>query len=228
MDEERNMKKLLFPLILASGMLLTHAVAFADQTEEYIMCGGDQLQLTVYNHPDLSSPVNATNNPYIVRPDGKLSVPLIGEIDCNGKTVTQFTKELTERLSEYVVNPLVTVNITKLGTTRVYVLGEIKKQGLYELEKSHRLLDALSKAEGFLDTSGKKKIFVIRRGEQEPFLKVNINDFLTKGDKSKNIVLNEGDCVYLTSNGKITFQKDILPFLSGIYMASEVKDNENN
>jgi len=222
------MKKLLFPLILASGMLLTHAVAFADQTEEYIMCGGDQLQLTVYNHPDLSSPVNATNNPYIVRPDGKLSVPLIGEIDCNGKTVTQFTKELTERLSEYVVNPLVTVNITKLGTTRVYVLGEIKKQGLYELEKSHRLLDALSKAEGFLDTSGKKKIFVIRRGEQEPFLKVNINDFLTKGDKSKNIVLNEGDCVYLTSNGKITFQKDILPFLSGIYMASEVKDNENN
>ena len=59
-------------------------------------------------------------------------------------------------------------------------------------------------------------------------MQVNINDLLTKGDVSKNIVLNEGDCVYLKSNGKITFQRDILPFLSGIYMVSEVKDNEDN
>ena len=87
-------------------------------------------------------------------------------------------------------------------------------------------MDALSKAEGFTETSGKRKVYVIRRGEQEPFLKVNINALLTKGDTSKNITLHEGDCVYLTSNGKITFQKDIMPFLSAGYMVSEIRDND--
>ena len=222
------MKKLLFSAMLAGSMLLPLNGALAAEPADYIMCGGDQLQLTVYNHPDLSSPPTATNNPYVVRPDGKMSMPLIGEVDVTGKTVAQVTQEITDRLSEYIVNPLVTINITKLGTTRVYVLGEIKKQGLYELEKSHNLLDALAKAEGFTEKSGKKKVFVIRRGEQEPFLTVNINDLFRKGDTSKNIVLNEGDCVYLTSNGKITFQRDILPFISAVYMFSEVKENEDS
>ncbi len=222
------MRKILFSALLAGSMLLPLHGALAAEPADYIMCGGDQLQLTVYNHPDLSSPLNGTINPYIVRPDGKLAVPLIGDVDVNGKTVAQVTQEITNRLGEYVVNPLVTINIVKLGTTRVYVLGEVKKQGLYELDKSHNLLDALSKAEGFTEKSGKKKVMVIRRGEQEPFMKVNVNELFTKGDTSKNIVLNEGDCVYLSSNGKITFQRDILPFFSAIYMVSEVDENENS
>lgn len=220
------MKKLLFSALLIGSMLLPHAGVKA--ADEYVMCGGDQLQLTVYNHPDLSSPANSTVNPYIVRPDGHLSMPLIGDVDVNGKTVSQVTQEITERLSEYIVNPMVTINIIKLGTTRVYVLGDVKRQGMYELEKSHNLLDALGKAEGFTETSAKKKVFVIRRGEQEPFMKVNINSLLTKGDTSKNVTLREGDCVYLTSNGKIIFQKDILPFLNAWYMASEIKENNKD
>lgn len=222
------MKKLLFSALLAGSLLLPNVSVNAAAADEYVMCGGDQLQLTVYNHPDLSSSVNSTANPYIVRPDGHFSMPLIGDVDVNGKTVSQVTQEITERLSEYIVNPMVTINITKLGTTRVYVLGEVKRQGLYELEKSHNLLDALGKAEGFTETSAKKKVFVIRRGEQEPFMKVNINALLTKGDTSKNITLREGDCVYLTGNGKIVFQKDILPFLSAWYMASEIKENNKD
>ena len=221
------MKKLLFSALLAGSLLLSNASANA-ATDEYVMCGGDQLQLTVYNHPDLSSSDNSSLNQYIVRPDGRLSVPLIGDVDVNGKTVSQVTKEIAERLSEYIINPLVTINITKLGTTRVYVLGDVKRQGMYELEKSHNLLDALGRAEGFTETSAKKKVFVIRRGQQEPFLKVNINALLTKGDTSKNITLHEGDCVYLTGNGKIVFQKDILPFLSAWYMASEIKENNKD
>lgn len=60
-------------------------------------------------------------------------------------------------LAEYLVRPQVSVNILKLGTTRVYVLGEVKKPGLYELEKSHRVLDALGKAEGFTEKAAKKE-----------------------------------------------------------------------
>lgn len=101
------MKKLLFSALLAGSILLPFNGALAADPADYIMCGGDQLQLTVYNHPDLSSPPTATNNPYVVRPDGKMSMPLIGEVDVNGKTVAQVTQEITDRLSEYIVDPLV-------------------------------------------------------------------------------------------------------------------------
>lgn len=212
------MKKIILALTLALSLQGLAAASAADN--DYIMCPGDQLQVVVYRHTDISSPLNST--PYIVRPDGKVTFPLIGDIDVTGKTVTEFTRQLEASLAEYLVRPQVSVNILKLGTTRVYVLGEVKKPGLYELEKSHRVLDALGKAEGFTEKAAKKKIFLIRKGAEEPVL-VNINNFLKKSDQSQNYVLNEGDCLYLTSNGKINIVRDIMPFVNGAYMISEIK-----
>ena len=212
------MKKTILALTLALSLQGLAAASAADN--DYIMCSGDQLQVVVYRHTDISSPLNST--PYIVRPDGKVTFPLIGDIDVTGKTVTEFTRQLEASLAEYLVRPQVSVNILKLGTTRVYVLGEVKKPGLYELEKSHRVLDALGKAEGFTEKAAKKKIFLIRKGAEEPVL-VNINNFLKKSDQSQNYVLNEGDCLYLTSNGKINIVRDIMPFVNGAYMISEIK-----
>ena len=212
------MKKTILALTLALSLQGLAAASAADN--DYIMCPGDQLQVVVYRHTDISSPLNST--PYIVRPDGKVTFPLIGDIDVTGKTVTEFTRQLEVSLAEYLVRPQVSVNILKLGTTRVYVLGEVKKPGLYELEKSHRVLDALGKAEGFTEKAAKKKIFLIRKGAEEPVL-VNINNFLKKSDQSQNYVLNEGDCLYLTSNGKINIVRDIMPFVNGAYMISEIK-----
>ena len=212
------MKKTILTLILALSLQGLAAASAADN--DYIMCPGDQLQVVVYRHTDISSPLNST--PYIVRPDGKVTFPLIGDIDVTGKTVTEFTRQLEASLAEYLVRPQVSVNILKLGTTRVYVIGEVKKPGLYELEKSHRVLDALGKAEGFTEKAAKKKIFLIRKGAEEPVL-VNINNFLKKSDQSQNYVLNEGDCLYLTSNGKINIVRDIMPFVNGAYMISEIK-----
>ena len=212
------MKKTILALTLALSLQGLAAASAADN--DYIMCPGDQVQVVVYRHTDISSPLNST--PYIVRPDGKVTFPLIGDIDVTGKTVTEFTRQLEASLAEYLVRPQVSVNILKLGTTRVYVLGEVKKPGLYELEKSHRVLDALGKAEGFTEKAAKKKIFLIRKGAEEPVL-VNINNFLKKSDQSQNYVLNEGDCLYLTSNGKINIVRDIMPFVNGAYMISEIK-----
>lgn len=222
------MKKIMAAAVLAGSMLMSSG-AMAEEAvgNDYVMCSGDQLQIVVYGHPDLSTQLNANTTPYIVRPGGKLSFPLVGELDVNGKTVPQFTAELEGRLKEYLVDPRVSVNIMKLGSTRVYVFGEVKRPGLHELEKSHKLLDAIGKAEGFTEMAAKKKVFVIRQGQTEPLMKVNLNNFLTKGDLSQNVELQEGDCVYLTSNGKISFVKDIMPFLSGAYMISEIDQNRN-
>ena len=206
------MKKYVLATVL--GLALTFCGAAA--AEEYIMTPGDSLQIYVLDHPDLSSTRANADSSYVVRPDGKVEFPLIGTIDTTGKTVTQFTAELKARLSEYIVNPDITVNVAKLGTTRVFVLGEVNKPGMHELTKGHRVLDALGAAGSFTEKAAKKNIFLIREGKEETMQKIKLNDFLYKGDTKQNIVLQEGDCLYLTGNHNLNFLKDVAPFLFGV------------
>ena len=107
----------------------------------------------------------------------------------------------------------------------MYVLGEVKRPGLFELEKSHRVLDALAKAEGFTEKSAKRNIFLVRAGSTE-VQQLNINNYLRKADQSANLELHEGDCLYLTSNHKVIFSKDIMPFLTGAYYINEIKNDD--
>ena len=86
------MKKTILALTLALSLQGLAAASAADN--DYIMCPGDQLQVVVYGHEDLSSPPNSNTTPYTVRPDGKVTFPLIGDIDVTGKTVTEFTRHL--------------------------------------------------------------------------------------------------------------------------------------
>ena len=202
------MKKFLLAAVL--GLALTFCGAAA--AEEYIMTPGDQLQIYVLGHPDISSTRANSDSSYTVRPDGKLNFPLVGEIDVNGLTVFEFTNLLTKELSEYIINPKITVNVAKLGTTRVFVLGEVKNQGMHELTKSHRVLDALGAAGGFTEKSAKKSIFLVRNGvrEADRVQKLNILNYIKKGDMSQNLVLQEGDCLFLTSNHKISLADVLL------------------
>ena len=202
------MKKIAAALALCAALTFSGVAA----AEEYIMSPGDQLQIYVLGHPDISSTRANTDSAYTVRPDGKLNFPLVGEIDVNGMTVFEFTQLLTKELSEYIINPNITVNVAKLGTTRVFVMGEVNRQGMYELTKSHRVLDALGAAGGFTQKAAKKNIYLVRNvGQPEEIVqKLNINNFLRKGDVTQNLVLHEGDCLYLTSNHKITLADVLL------------------
>ena len=184
------MKKLIVALIL--GIVL--AVCGVAAAEEYILTPGDNLRIYV----------RGNERDFVIRPDGKIDFPLVGVIDTTDKTVSEFTEELRQKLDEYYVNPLVSVNITKLGSTRVFVFGEVRKQGMFALTKSHRVLDALGAAEGFTELAAKKHIYLIRNGQNDSIQKININNYLRKGDMSQNLVLREGDCLYLTGNHKLT------------------------
>ncbi len=205
------MKKYLLAAVL--GLALTFCGAAA--AEEYIMTPGDQLQIYVLGHPDISSTRANSDSSYTVRPDGKLNFPLVGEIDVNGLTVFEFTNLLTKELSEYIINPKITVNVAKLGTTRVFVMGEVPKQGMHELSKSHRVMDALGAAGGFTQKAAKKDIYLVRNMGKpgENVQKLNILNYMKKGDLAQNVVLHEGDCLFLTSNHKLTLA-DIVAFAS--------------
>jgi len=207
------MKKLIVAALLGCALTFNGVAA----AEEYIMTPGDQLQIYVLGHPDISSTRANSDSSYTVRPDGKLNFPLVGEIDVNGLTVYEFTQLLTKELSEYIINPNITVNVAKLGTTRVFVLGEVSKQGAYELTKSHRVLDALGAAGGFTQKAAKKNIYLVRNvgTPEENVQKLNILNYMKKGDISQNLVLQEGDCLFLTSNHKFTLM-NVASFVNNV------------
>ena len=201
-----------YALILSflSSILLPTA-----QAADYQLDYGDVLNISVWGFDELK----VKDLP--ISPDGKLSFPLVGEVAVKNLSTSQLTTKLTTSLSQYVKNPIVTVNLMKVRTTRVYVLGEVPKPGMFELTKDHTLLDAIGMS-GYTAYAAKKKVSIIRRGETGSSLTVNLNALLTKGDFSQNVVLNEGDVVYLSSNGKMDFAKDIFPWISAAYTANRI------
>lgn len=213
--------------ILAMALCLA-SFALPAAAAPYTLRPGDELNIVVTQDQEISSDLqNAQNTPYQVRPDGTVSFPLVGIIDANGMTVDQFTDYLRECLSQYYVQPDVTVNIVKLGGIRVHVFGEVKKPGTYELTKGHTIMDALGASGGFTWDAAKKKVFLIHQDDTNKAIKINLNNMLKTGNLKDNLELKEGDILYLTKNGRIDFARDIVPFLSGAYMISEIKDNND-
>lgn len=210
--------------IPSKGNYSAPATSATPSSPDYLLRPGDQLSIVVTQQQELGN--SSTNQtPFTVRPDGNVSFPLVGEIHAEGMTVASFTDAIADALSRYIVNPAVTVNITKLGTVRVYVFGEAKKPGAFELDKGHTVMDAIGAAEGFTRDTAKKKIYLIHQDEPKSLIPVNLNNMLRTGDMSENYVMREGDILYLTRNHRIDFARDIAPIFNSIYLVTEVKDN---
>lgn len=213
------LKKSILALVAVTALWTGTACA-----EEYYMRPGDELNIVVTQQQDLGN--SSTNqSPFVVRPDGNVSFPLVGEIHAEGMTVSQFTDVLQQGLSRYIVDPDVSVNISKLGRVRVYVFGEVRKPGAVELDKGHTVIDAIGAAQGFTRDTAKKKIFLIHQDQPKSLIPINLNNMLKTGDMSQNVTLREGDILYLTKNHRIDFARDIAPIFSSIYMITEAKDN---
>lgn len=195
--------------------------------EEYYMRPGDELNIVVTQQQDLGNS-SSNQSPFVVRPDGNVSFPLVGEIHAEGMTVSQFTDVLQQGLARYIVDPDVSVNISKLGRVRVYVFGEVRKPGAVELDKGHTVIDAIGAAQGFTRDTAKKKIFLIHQDQPKSLIPINLNNMLKTGDMSQNITLREGDILYLTKNHRIDFARDIAPIFSSLYLVTEAKDNLDN
>ena len=212
------MKKYLLTATVLSA-LLTGTVA---AEEAYKLRSGDQLSIVLTQDPSISTPSSSDTTQYQVRPDGKVSVPYIGAVNASGLTVEEFTNVLTRDFSKYYIDPDVSVNITKLGTTRVYVFGEVNQPGVYELTKGHTVMDAIGAAGSFNWDTGKKKIFLIRQDGNNTIIPINLNYMLKTGDLAENYVMNEGDILYLTRNHRISISRDIAPLFSAAYTISRI------
>jgi polysaccharide export outer membrane protein len=138
----------------------------------------DVIEVTVYQEEKLNTTVP-------VRPDGKISIALIGEMPASGKTATELQKEITTRYKQYISEPNVTVVVKEVNSPKVSVLGEVKNPGRYKITERATVLDAIALAGGLTEYAKKDRVMVIRAetsGEQR-HLKINLDD-LIKGRRA--------------------------------------------
>ena len=159
-------------------------------TDEYRLGPGDKLRIEVYKDPQLSQSVQ-------VRPDGKITLPLIGDLEATSRTPIELRDTITTSLKEYVTNPTVTVIVVEALASQVYVMGEVTHPGTMQLHGPTTILQALAMAGGFKEFANTKDVKVLRpRGGSNTSmetLRFNYKDVLN-GD-AKPFYLRSGDTV---------------------------------
>ena len=163
--------------------------------KDFLLGPEDVLDIVVWKNEDLSQKV------VVVRPDGKISMPLIGEVMASGRTANQLASQIAGRLKEYKENPAVTVSVKEVNSYYVYVLGEVTKSGKYQLKSHATVLQAVAIASGFTIYAAKNKMQVIRnvQGEdgkmREIRIPVRYDDLISGKGEIGNFVLKTGDVV---------------------------------
>lgn len=135
---------------------------------EYVIAVGDTLTVRVFNQEGISGKVR-------VRPDGKISLPFVNDIEAAGQTPPGLARRLQGRLKEFINNPVVTVSLEEPGPIQVSVLGEVGKPGVYPVPPGSSVLHALATAGGLTPFASKERIFLLRKnapGRQPPLLRV--------------------------------------------------------
>jgi polysaccharide export outer membrane protein len=149
----------------------------------------DVLRIDVWKEPDITRVAP-------VRPDGRISLPLLNDVQAAGLTPTQLAATLTEGLKKFITNPQVTVSVSEINSRRVYVTGEVTKPGAFPLLPNMTVLQALSSSGGFSQFAKVKGIYVLRveDGKQvkHPF---NYKDVVSGKKPELNIVLQPGDVI---------------------------------
>jgi polysaccharide export outer membrane protein len=155
----------------------------------------DELEITVWGNKDLT---RAT----VIRPDGLISMPIIGDVQAAGLTADALAQRIAERLRQYLAtNPSVSVSVKDIKSYSVFVLGEVSKPGKYQLKSYVTVLQAISMAGGFTDYASKNKLQVLRVIEngshkrQEVHIPIRYDDLVSGRGEPGNIVLHSGDTV---------------------------------
>jgi polysaccharide export outer membrane protein len=161
----------------------------ATQDPNYIIGPQDIIDISVWKEPDFSRSVP-------VRPDGKISLPLLNDVQAAGLTPTQLGSQITTNLTKYVTNPQVTVIVSQINSQRIYILGEVTRPGAYTLIPEMNVLQALSNAGGLTAFANSKKIYVLRQdSSKQQKIYFNYKDVISGKVPSQNIALKAGDTI---------------------------------
>ena len=156
--------------------------------ESYVIGPEDVLFIHVWKEEALSRTV-------LVRMDGKISLPLVDDVQAAGLTARRLKEELTKRLKEFVENPTVSVIVTEPNSFKVYVSGQVKAPGVVRLRSETTIVQLITMVGGFTDWANQKKILIIRKEEDGKEKRITLNyKKIVKGNApDQNIILRAGD-----------------------------------
>jgi len=167
--------------LIANGSdIIRPTYAASPSIPQYRLGPEDVIEVFVWKQPELTTTV-------VIRPDGRISLPLTNELEASGRTAVQLQKEITEKLREYISQPIVNVIVKQVNSLKISVLGEVRKPDVYRIKNQVTVLDAIAMAGGFTDLARPNKVIVLRNapsGSQR--IKINV----------KQVVADEGSAPF--------------------------------
>jgi polysaccharide export outer membrane protein len=159
--------------------------------ERYLLNAGDVLDVSVWNEETLQKQV-------IILPDGTISFPLAGQLDAQGRSVTDVQSALKEKLKEYLSDPVVTVSVMNVGGNTVHIMGKVTTPGSFVMSQEIDAMQALSLAGGLSPYAEENNIIVLRRnGTKQQVLSVHYGAIKKGRDLNTNIILKSGDVLVI-------------------------------
>jgi polysaccharide biosynthesis/export protein len=180
----------IFIVMVSASVLFAQTYSAKQTGGDYVIGAGDTLDITTWKEPDL------TRADVLVRLDGKISFPLLNDVQAAGVTTGGLKKTIEDGLKSYVAHPVVTVAVKAPNSQKFYVLGEVVRTNEYPLIKDMTVLQAFAVAGGFTQWASKDEIILLRReGGKEKIYRVNYKD-ITKGkDPAQNLIIQAGDTI---------------------------------
>lgn len=166
------------------------AAANKAHDDSFVIGNDDVLAVNVWKEPDVSKSVP-------VRSDGKISLPLVGEVQAAGRTPLKLEQEIAARLKNYIAEPEVTVIVQQINSQKFNILGMVNRPGSYPISNSATVLDAIALAGGFRDFAKQKAIYVLRQNADgaETRLPFNYKDVVKGKNTAQNIKLQPRDTI---------------------------------
>ena len=158
--------------------------------DSFVIGNDDRLAINVWKEPDLTRTIP-------VRSDGKISLPLAGEVQAAGRTPLQLEQEIGTRLKNYITEPEVTVIVEQINSQKFNILGQVGKPGSYSLASASTVLDAIAAAGGFRDFAKQKAIYILRQnaGGVETRIPFNYKEVIKGKNSQQNIKLEPRDTI---------------------------------
>ena len=178
--------------ILASDHSSNVSLCYSLTNQEYLIGPEDVLEINVWKNTDLSKTV-------IVRPDGMITLPLVGEFRVWGRTPSKVREMISERLKEYKNIPEVTVTVVQVNSYYIFVLGEVRNPGKYQVKSYTSVLQVVALAGGFSEWANKNDMLILRKNLNGPDqkIKVRYKDILGLENSKPDELLHPGDTLII-------------------------------
>lgn len=163
--------------------------------ENYVLGPGDQVEITVFGQPDLTTMAT-------IRPDGMIALPLVRQVKAAGKTAGQLETELTVLYRKYLKSPSISVSVKQFLMNHIYVMGEVAKPGRYDLTDNMTVLDALTLAGGSTNMANLDGTHISRtESGKSTAISVKVKQLIQGKDATQNLKLQTGDLIYVPRRG---------------------------